>query len=42
MAIESCVPVIPSQDIKKSLVFWIDASTGLGYAVSDIVDRDYG
>ncbi len=30
MAIESCVPVIPSADLEKSLRFWVD---GLGFAV---------
>jgi hypothetical protein len=30
MSIESCVPVIPSEDIKKSLGFWID---GLGFGI---------
>jgi catechol 2,3-dioxygenase-like lactoylglutathione lyase family enzyme len=28
MSIESCIPVIPSKDLEKSLRFWID---GLGF-----------
>jgi len=26
--VESCIPVIPSKDIEKSLCFWVD---GLGF-----------
>ena len=32
MSIKSCVPVIPSSDITRSLRFWID---GLGFHIAD-------
>jgi catechol 2,3-dioxygenase-like lactoylglutathione lyase family enzyme len=31
MPVESCIPVIPSADLKKSLRFWVD---GLGFEVT--------
>jgi lactoylglutathione lyase len=31
MPVESCIPVIPSADLEKSLRFWVD---GLGFEVS--------
>ena len=31
MPVESCIPVIPSKELQKSLRFWID---GLGFSVS--------
>jgi catechol 2,3-dioxygenase-like lactoylglutathione lyase family enzyme len=31
MPVESCIPVIPSADLEKSLRFWVD---GLGFAAS--------
>ena len=31
MPVESCIPVIPSADMEKSLRFWVD---GLGFAAS--------
>jgi hypothetical protein len=30
MSVESCIPVIPSKDLEKSLRFWVE---GLGFAV---------
>lgn len=66
MLVESCIPVIPSADIEKSLRFWVDGLglsmdremredgrlvgcmvhnerlAGQGFAVSDIVEREYG
>ena len=38
MPVESCVPVIPSADLEKSLRFWVD---GLGFAASSEM-RDGG
>lgn len=38
MPVESCVPIIPSADLKKSLRFWVD---GLGFATSrEMYDDD--
>lgn len=31
MAFESCIPVIPSKDLEKSLRFWVE---GLGFSMS--------
>lgn len=31
MSVESCIPVIPSKDLEKSLRFWVD---GLGFSTS--------
>jgi len=39
MHVQSCVPVIPSADLERSLRFWVD---GLGFTVSEISHRDYG
>ena len=38
MPVESCIPVIPSADMEKSLRFWVD---GLGFAASSEM-RDGG
>ena len=32
MAVESCIPVIPSEDLEKSLRLWVD---GLGFSMSN-------
>lgn len=32
MAVESCIPVIPSKDLEKSLRLWVD---GLGFSMSN-------
>lgn len=37
MVIESCIPVIPSADLEKSLRFWVD---GLGLSVDRAMRRD--
>jgi hypothetical protein len=37
MPIESCIPVIPSADLGKSLRFWVD---GLGFAMSSEIRKD--
>jgi len=37
MSVESCVPVIPSADLEKSLRFWVD---GLGLVVDREMRRD--
>lgn len=37
MPIESCIPVIPSKQLQKSLRFWID---GLGFSVSSEMRKD--
>jgi len=39
MTMQSCIPVIPSVDLEKSLRLWRD---GLGFEVSEITKRDYG
>jgi uncharacterized glyoxalase superfamily protein PhnB len=31
MSVESCIPVIPSKDLERSLRFWVD---GLGFSTS--------
>jgi uncharacterized glyoxalase superfamily protein PhnB len=31
MPVESCIPIIPSKDLEKSLRFWLD---GLGFSVT--------
>jgi len=35
--IESCIPVIPSADLEKSLRFWVE---GLGFSMSSEMRRD--
>lgn len=37
MSVESCIPVIPSADLEKSLRFWVD---GLGFATSSETRKD--
>src|SRR5208282_1748723 len=37
MAVESCVPIIPSADLEKSLRFWVD---GLGFERSSEMRED--
>ncbi|WP_233840384.1 VOC family protein [Dyella sp. 2HG41-7] len=37
MSIESCIPVIPSADLEKSLRFWVD---GLGLSMDTAMRRD--
>jgi hypothetical protein len=37
MPVESCIPVIPSADLEKSLRFWVD---GLGFSASSEMRRD--
>jgi uncharacterized glyoxalase superfamily protein PhnB len=38
MPVESCIPIIPSADLEKSLLFWVD---GLEFAVkSEMRDDD--
>jgi catechol 2,3-dioxygenase-like lactoylglutathione lyase family enzyme len=37
MAVESCVPIIPSADLEKSLRFWVD---GLGFERSSEMRDD--
>jgi catechol 2,3-dioxygenase-like lactoylglutathione lyase family enzyme len=37
MAIKSCIPIIPSADIEKSLRFWVD---GLGLTVDQEMRRE--
>ena len=37
MLIESCIPVIPSADLEKSLRFWVD---GLGLSVNRAMRQD--
>lgn len=37
MLVESCIPVIPSADLEKSLRFWVD---GLGLSMDRAMRRD--
>jgi catechol 2,3-dioxygenase-like lactoylglutathione lyase family enzyme len=37
MLVESCIPVIPSSDLERSLRFWVD---GLGLAVDRAMRQD--
>jgi len=37
MAVESCIPVIPSENLEKSLRFWVE---GLGFAPSSETRKD--
>jgi len=37
MLVESCIPVIPSADLEKSLRFWVD---GLGLSMDGAMRRD--
>lgn len=37
MPVESCIPVIPSEDLEKSLRFWVD---GLGFAMNSEMRKD--
>lgn len=37
MLVESCIPVIPSANLEKSLRFWVD---GLGFAMSSEMRKD--
>lgn len=37
MSVESCIPVIPSKDLEKSLRLWVD---GLEFSVSSEIRRD--
>lgn len=37
MTVESCIPVIPSADSRKSLRFWVD---GLGFSISSEMRED--
>jgi len=37
VSVESCIPIIPSKDIEKSLRFWRD---GLGFAVDREMEKD--
>jgi hypothetical protein len=37
MSVESCVPVIPSADLERSLRLWVD---GLGFAMSSEMRKD--
>lgn len=37
MSVQSCIPVIPSEDLKKSLRFWVD---GLEFSISSEMHKD--
>jgi hypothetical protein len=37
MSVESCIPVIPSADLEKSLRLWVD---GLGFSMSSEMRKD--
>lgn len=37
MSVSSCIPVIPSADLEKSLRFWVD---GLGFSVREEMRRE--
>jgi catechol 2,3-dioxygenase-like lactoylglutathione lyase family enzyme len=37
MPVQSCIPIIPSADLSKSLRFWVD---GLGFATSREMHKD--
>lgn len=37
MLVDSCIPVIPSADLEKSLRFWVE---GLGFATSSEMQED--
>jgi hypothetical protein len=37
MSVESCIPVIPSADLEKSLRLWVD---GLGFSMSSEIHKD--
>jgi lactoylglutathione lyase len=37
MAVESCIPVIPSKDLEKSLRLWVD---GLGFSMGSEMRQD--
>lgn len=37
MPVESCIPIIPSKDLEKSLRFWLD---GLGFSVTSEMRKD--
>ena len=37
MSVESCIPVIPSADLEKSLHFWVD---GLGFSMSSEMRKE--
>ena len=37
MPVESCIPVIPSKDLEKSLRLWVD---GLGFSTSSEMRKD--
>ena len=37
MRLESCIPVIPSADLEKSLRFWVD---GLGFSMNSEMRKD--
>jgi hypothetical protein len=37
MSAESCIPVIPSADLEKSLRLWVD---GLGFSMSSEMRKD--
>jgi hypothetical protein len=37
MPVESCIPIIPSANLEKSLRLWVD---GLGFAMSSEMRKD--
>ena len=37
MSVQSCIPIIPSEDLKKSLRLWVD---GLGFSISTEMHKD--
>lgn len=37
MSVESCIPVIPSKDLEKSLRLWVN---GLGFSVNSEMRKD--
>jgi len=37
MLVDSCIPVIPSADLEKSLRFWVD---GLGLSIDRAIRQD--
>lgn len=37
MSVQSCIPIIPSADLEKSLRLWVD---GLGFSVSSALRKD--
>ncbi len=38
MPVESCIPIIPSKDLEKSLRLWVD---GLGFSMSSEMLKDH-